>query len=156
MICLFFFPPLFLTVMSPILHSLSPSSSPRSFSLKKPWPATVNCRQLSLPLTHISSFSFSAPSPRSPWSSSSGLLSLRFQGEQTWGFWDLRCRFGDHRWASNRGLTISIWWWVCCIIVCAFRFCLFSPYCFCYRALWSFSNFSSHSYMTLIFYIYER
>ncbi len=96
--------------------SLSPSSSSRSFSLKKPWLATVNCCQLSLPLTYISSFSFSAPSPRSPWSSSSGLLSLRFQGEQTWGFWDLRRRFGDHRWASNRGLTISIWWWVCCII----------------------------------------
>uniref|UniRef100_A0A2N9IDA8 Uncharacterized protein n=1 Tax=Fagus sylvatica TaxID=28930 RepID=A0A2N9IDA8_FAGSY len=30
-------------------------------------------------LTHISYFSFSVPSPRSPWSSSSGLLSPRFQ-----------------------------------------------------------------------------
>ncbi|GMY34372.1 hypothetical protein FCV25MIE_29614 [Fagus crenata] len=30
-------------------------------------------------LTHISFFSFSSPSPRSPWSSSSGLLSPGFQ-----------------------------------------------------------------------------
>ena len=67
----------------------------------------------------------------------------------------------DHRWARIDGECV-----MCCMCFGeSDRFCLFSPFypihlsierfgesdCFCYRALWSFSNFSSHSCMSLNF-----
>ena len=61
-----------MTFLPSVLLSEEAMAGPHMASHRAPPPAFS-------PLTHISYFSFSVPSPRSPWSSSLGLLSLRFQ-----------------------------------------------------------------------------